>query len=138
LLGAASAAAITAGAWAANFNVPAGDLEAALDAYTQQSGIALAVPSEAIRGVRTDGVKGNLSPDAALSRILKGTGFIESRDRSGAIGIMKGAMLGETNFELAQATASPRAAVETVTVTSSKLGGADVQSIPIAITALSQ
>ncbi len=33
---------------------------------------------------------------------------------------------------------APRAAVETVTVTSSKLGGADVQSIPIAITALSQ
>src|SRR6185437_12047817 len=39
-------------------------------------------------------------------------------------------------LQLAQATA-PRAAVETVTVTSSKLGGA-VQSIPIAITALSQ
>src|SRR6185437_12511335 len=33
---------------------------------------------------------------------------------------------------------TPRATVETVTVTSSKLGGADVQSIPIAITALSQ
>src|SRR6201999_2226543 len=33
---------------------------------------------------------------------------------------------------------APRASVETVTVTSSKLGGADVQSIPIAITALSQ
>ena len=30
------------------------------------------------------------------------------------------------------------AALETVTVTSSKLGGADVQSVPIAITALSQ
>src|SRR6201999_1429926 len=33
---------------------------------------------------------------------------------------------------------APRPSVETVTVTSSKLGGADVQSIPIAITALSQ
>jgi outer membrane receptor protein involved in Fe transport len=40
-------------------------------------------------------------------------------------------------MQLAQA-APARAAVETVTVTSSKLGGADVQSIPIAITALSQ
>jgi outer membrane receptor protein involved in Fe transport len=39
--------------------------------------------------------------------------------------------------QLAQAT-PPRTSVETVTVTSSKLGGADVQSIPIAITALSQ
>ena len=33
---------------------------------------------------------------------------------------------------------APRGSVETVTVTSSKLGGADVQSIPISITALSQ
>jgi outer membrane receptor protein involved in Fe transport len=40
-------------------------------------------------------------------------------------------------MQLAQAVPA-RAAVETVTVTSSKLGGADVQSIPIAITALSQ
>jgi outer membrane receptor protein involved in Fe transport len=40
-------------------------------------------------------------------------------------------------MQLAQATPA-RSAVETVTVTSSKLGGADVQSIPIAITALSQ
>ena len=40
-------------------------------------------------------------------------------------------------MQLAQAAPS-HAAVETVTVTSSKLGGADVQSIPIAITALSQ
>jgi outer membrane receptor protein involved in Fe transport len=138
LLGAVSAAAIAGGAWGADFNVPAGNLEAALDAYAQQSGIALAVPSEAIKGIRTDGVKGNLSPDDALSRILKGTGFTESRDRSGAIGIIKGAMLGETNLQLAQATPAPAHAVETVTVTSSKLGGADVQSIPIAITALSQ
>jgi outer membrane receptor protein involved in Fe transport len=41
-------------------------------------------------------------------------------------------------MQLAQAAPAPRASVETVTVTSSKLGGADVQSIPIAITALSQ
>ncbi|HTO39516.1 MAG TPA: TonB-dependent receptor plug domain-containing protein, partial [Rhizomicrobium sp.] len=40
-------------------------------------------------------------------------------------------------MQLAQA-APARTAVETVTVTSSKLGGSDVQSIPIAITALSQ
>ena len=41
-------------------------------------------------------------------------------------------------IRLAQAASPSRATVETVTVTSSKLGGADVQSIPIAITALSQ
>ena len=40
--------------------------------------------------------------------------------------------------QFAQAAPINKASVETVTVTSSKLGGADVQSIPIAITALSQ
>ncbi len=40
--------------------------------------------------------------------------------------------------QLAQAAPAAHGAVETVTVTSSKLGGADVQSIPISITALSQ
>jgi outer membrane receptor protein involved in Fe transport len=40
--------------------------------------------------------------------------------------------------ELAQAGPVNRASVETVTVTSSKLGGADVQSVPIAISAFSQ
>jgi outer membrane receptor protein involved in Fe transport len=39
-------------------------------------------------------------------------------------------------MQLAQA--APRQSVETVTVTSSKLGGADVQTIPISITAMNQ
>ena len=43
-----------------------------------------------------------------------------------------------TPITIAEASAPTRPAVETVTVTSSKLGGADVQSIPISITALSQ
>ncbi len=138
LLGAVSAGTMIACVSAATFNVPAGDLETALDTYAQQSGVNLAVPTEAIRGVRTDGVKGNLSPDNALSRILKGTGFIESHDPSGAIGIVRGAVSGDLPLQVAQATPVSHAAVETVTVTSSKLGGADVQSIPISITALSQ
>ncbi len=45
--------------------------------------------------------------------------------------------LGDPPIQLAAAMAAP-AALETVTVTSSKLGGADIQNIPISITALSQ
>src|SRR6185437_6368383 len=61
------------------------------------------------------------------------------RQPSGAIAIISGrqSSVDIAPMQLAQA-APARAAVETVTVTSSKLGGADVQSIPIAITALSQ
>ena len=69
---------------------------------------------------------------------MAGTGFVIHR-KSGAVIVTRDeSSLAETSLTLAQATPPARAAVETVTVTSSKLGGADVQSIPIAITALSQ
>ncbi|HVT23935.1 MAG TPA: TonB-dependent receptor [Rhizomicrobium sp.] len=125
---------------AANLNIPAGDLDAALDAYSVQTGVHLLYSQDAVEGIRSQGVKGNVADDAALSRILHGTGLTTRRDTSGAIAIYRSSQsssLETGDFRLAQATPA-RAAVETVTVTSSKLGGADVQSIPIAITALSQ
>ncbi|HVT23939.1 MAG TPA: TonB-dependent receptor [Rhizomicrobium sp.] len=139
LAGAACAALFAASAHAQNFNIPGGDLKSALESYMKQSGIALMYPEDEVTGVHTKGVTGSLSSDEALSRLLKGTGLTTQRGPSGAIGIVQGAT--QSNLveplQLAQAT-PPARAVETVTVTSSKLGGADVQSIPIAITALSQ
>jgi outer membrane receptor protein involved in Fe transport len=133
-------AGFAAGATAQDFNVPSGDLKSALDAYATQSGTQLMYGDRLVEGVQTKGVHGALSPDAALTRILKGTGFEMRRDASGAIAIVR-QEAGNTNsnetVQIAQA-APARAAVETVTVTSSKLGDADVQSVPIAITALSQ
>src|SRR6185437_11862957 len=132
--------ALFAGAAAAKeFNIPDGDLGTALNAYMAQSGAALVISLDAVKGVRTRGVKGDLSPDAALSRILSGTGFTTQHD-SGVIAVVRQQ---QSSLDIVQplqlAQAAPaRGAVETVTVTSSKLGGADVQSIPIAITALSQ
>ncbi len=136
-----SLAAIVTSALAQDFDVPKGDLKTALDSYRSQSGVALIVMSDALRGVSTAGAKGNLSPDTALAKILRGTGFVARRDPSGMIAVVPDER-SSTSFDiqpLQLAQASPvRSAVETVTVTSSKLGGADVQSIPISITALSQ
>ena len=128
-------------AHAETFNIPSGDLKSALDAYARQTGVNLIVAGVEVTGVRTKGVQGDFSTDSALSHLLSGTGFSMHRRASGAIGIMRdqssdAEQLKVSPIQLAQ-TAPPRA-VETVTVTSSKLGGADVQSIPIAITALSQ
>src|SRR6185437_1701194 len=131
------------GANAASFDIPAGSMDAALRAYMAQSGVQLLVPVDAVKGLRTNGVRGDLSADAALSRILSGTGLIKHQE-DGAIAIVRDRSsqvepASIAPLQLAQATPSARAsAVETVTVTSSKLGGADVQSIPISITALSQ
>jgi len=138
LLGTAFGLPLAAAASAENLNIPAGDLETALSAYTAQTGVPLALSATAASKVRTNGVRGDLSADEALSRILAGTGFVAHRD-SGLITIVRDRSSEiVTPIELAQANAPNRPAVETVTVTSSKLGGADVQSIPISITALSQ
>jgi len=138
--GAAATIALCGPAPAQDFAVPSGDLKHALDAYRTQAGVPLVVSSEAIKGVRSAGVKGDLSPDNALSRVLSGTGFTARRDPSGIVAVVResSSSLDIQPIQIAQAAPLPRASVETVTVTSSKLGGGDVQSIPIAITALSQ
>jgi len=140
LMGTALAASVAQVACAESFNIPAGDLAGALDSYMRQTGSALIVSGDDVKASRTKGAHGNLTPDEALSQILAGTGFVIRKD-SGALVITRGRQSSEAvsvqPLQLAQATPT-RAAVETVTVTSSKLGGADVQSIPIAITALSQ
>ncbi len=55
-----------------NFNIPGDDLSSALDAFTTQSGITLVASSAEIKGLKTPGVKGNLSPEEALAKILRG------------------------------------------------------------------
>jgi iron complex outermembrane receptor protein len=130
-------------AQAADFNIPRGDLASALNAYSAQSGVHLMVSVDAIKGVKTVGVKGELQPDAALLHILSGTGFSPLPQSAGGVAIVRSASEHSENMrdrvdgiQLAAAQAAP-ASLETVTVTSSKIGG-DVQNIPISITALSQ
>jgi len=142
LLGTAGVACMANLAFASSFNIPAGDMDHALQAYMAQSGVQLFVSDDVVKGLHTGGVKGDLSADDALSHLLSGTGLTSHRDK-GAVAIVRRGQSSDASdirlqpMQLAQA-APARAAVETVTVTSSKLGGADVQSIPIAITALSQ
>jgi iron complex outermembrane receptor protein len=129
-------------AYAANFNIPAGDLRSALAAYMAQTGEQLIVSEDDVRGIHTAGVRGNLPADTALIRILEGTGFSVRRDPSGIAGIVRNtrasnAIADDVQVAIGSAPNMPSAALETVTVTSSKVGG-DVQNIPISITALSQ
>jgi iron complex outermembrane receptor protein len=140
--GASLIVAMSATAFGADFNIPRGSLASALDAYSAQSGIALVVSASAVKNVQTAGVKGDLSADEALARILKGTGFVANPGSSGVIEIIGNNQKSSNElYSIHMAAASTPtvggAALETVTVTSSKVGG-DVQNIPISITALSQ
>ena len=139
-LGAACALVFATMANATQFDIPKGDLKDALTVYAAQTGTSLVYVSSMVRGIKTQGVHGDLQPDAALAHLLQGTGFVTRRYPSGAIGIDRetsGAIAKAVELAEAPATGATSAALETVTVTSSKIGG-DVQNIPISITALSQ
>ncbi|HTO39760.1 MAG TPA: TonB-dependent receptor, partial [Rhizomicrobium sp.] len=143
LLGSAAIAALIAlPANASGLDVPAGGLKDALKAYAAQTGVHVFYAETLIKGATTKGVKGNLPADEALSRILAGTGLMPHMD-SGVVEIIRGRQSSDAAQDIKSGAqyaqlAPQRASVETVTVTSSKLGGADVQSVPIAITAMSQ
>ncbi len=135
-----TALAIVSPACAHDFNIPRGDLKIALDAYMKQAGIALMYPPDSVSGVHSQGARGELPAEVALAKILAGTGFSTERTPTGAIGIVREERKTQPARENQIADALPvraAASVETVVVTSSKIKG-DIQTVPIAITALSQ
>jgi len=142
LIAGTALAALATSAAAEQFNIPAGDLKTALDVYARQTGTQLLVSTDAVKGVRTRGVQGDMGADAALSHLLSGTGFKTINTAPGAVGLVPSGgssqVVQDLPMQLAQAGPVNRQSVETVTVTSSKLGATDVQSVPIAITAMSQ
>jgi iron complex outermembrane receptor protein len=125
---------------ASAFDIPAEDMDHALRTYMVQSGLQVFVPDDVVKGLRSNPVKGNLPADEALVRILYGTG-LSVHHEDGIVAIVRNhsAMNDTTQIRVAAAPAQSvsGASLETVTVTSSKIGG-DVQNIPISITALSQ
>lgn len=79
----------TAFAQTRSFDVPAGDLKAALDTYIRQSGTQLIYRSDDVRGKKTPGAHGSLSASQALDQLLAGSGFVATRDPSGAVVVAK-------------------------------------------------
>src|SRR5690242_4621039 len=119
-LASAAICALSTSAGATDFNIPGGDLKAALDAYSRQAGISLLYPVDEVRGIPSKGAQGELSSSDALTRILNGTGFRMNRHGESAVTIVRDSTRSSevdvAPMQLAQA-APARAAVETVTVT---------------------
>ncbi len=84
---AAAAPASAQGAKSYNFGIAAQPLEGALVELTDETGLQLIYSSDLTRGVRTNGVRGAMTAEAALQRILAGTGLTFRVTGSGAITI---------------------------------------------------
>lgn len=64
----------TAGEAIVSFSIPAGDLSAALEKFSTQSGIQAMYRQDVVAGKRANAVNQSLAPSAALTRMLEGTG----------------------------------------------------------------
>lgn len=69
----------------AQYDLPAGELEAALKALASASDVELVYQPEQVQGVRTEGVKGEHSAREAVAILLKGTKLEVRTDASGAM-----------------------------------------------------
>jgi iron complex outermembrane receptor protein len=125
------------------FNIPDGDLSSALTAYVKQSNVEIFYADNDVRGHKSRGAKGDYTETAALTQILRGTGFTTQTTSSNAIEIVQ--QQPKPAVQLAQAArrapvapmpAAP-AAIETVVVTAQHKSE-NIQQVPIAVTALSQ
>lgn len=85
-----------------NYDVPAGDAATTLRTFTQQSGEQIFYPTDAVRGVQTRAVSGELSSRAALEQMLEGTDLVVVQDAT------TGALAVQTREAAARTTAAQR------------------------------
>ncbi len=69
---------------ARRIDVPAGDLASALELLAKQAGVEFMYSSAQVRGVHTDGVKGELTAMEAVQKLLRGTKLELAVHESGA------------------------------------------------------
>ncbi|MGE5566364.1 MAG: TonB-dependent receptor plug domain-containing protein [Parcubacteria group bacterium] len=119
---------------ARTFDVPAGDLAPALDAYIKQSGEQLIYRVADVRGMRTAGVHGALSSDVALQQLLAGTQLKMQRDPSGLIAV---ASIADPQSGSAAGGGADAGTVAALIVTAQKKEE-NIQDVPIAISAFTE
>ncbi|MES2902430.1 MAG: TonB-dependent receptor [Pseudomonadota bacterium] len=118
------------------FDIPAGELKTAIDAYAQQSGIQLVYKVEEVRGLSAGAVKGAMAPEAALALLLKGTSLQIKRDQSDAVVIFR-SKSEPVDTGAKNAAAEPESGeLQVVTVTAQKRPES-AQSVPISMTTMS-
>jgi iron complex outermembrane receptor protein len=107
LLTLAAPAAVAADATKKSFDIPAGDAAATLKQFTTQAGEQLLYSMDAVKGVASNAVKGDMSPRQALDQMFAGTRLSVVQDRSnGALSLVRAS---DPNVpRAAQATTGPR------------------------------
>lgn len=83
-----------------SFNIPAQNLNGAIQSFAQKAGIQVVYDVSKVQGIRSGGVSGDLTPQAALGRILAGTGLTYSVTGANAVSLEAPSADGGTGTEL--------------------------------------
>lgn len=124
---------VSAQAQVISFDIAAGDMKAALDAYAAQSGAQLIYRTEDVKGLPSKGLKRLASAEDALALLLEGTALKVRRDPSGAVVIYVDA--GPKPDKRAEADEGPHA-LGTVVVSASRRRE-PVREVPMQVNILS-
>ncbi|QGZ93529.1 TonB-dependent receptor [Terricaulis silvestris] len=71
-----------------HFNIAAQPLTSALMEFSRQARVTVVAPSDLVRGRQSAGVVGEMSPDAALARLISGSGLRVQRTSDGGLGLI--------------------------------------------------
>lgn len=133
---ACSAAWCTQAADLTGINIPAGDLKAALELLSKQSGVELMYNPDQLKGIRTAGISGDLTLQEAVTKLLQGTPFVLRTDEvSGALLITPASSLSGSE-RTAVAQGAQGVELEEVVVTGSNIASSvevAKRSVPIDI-----
>ncbi|MEY4924899.1 MAG: hypothetical protein RL598_1418, partial [Verrucomicrobiota bacterium] len=71
-----------------NFSISAAPAAAAIKDFSRQSGSEVLVPTDAVAGISTHAVAGDMTPRQALEQMVAGTGLVVIEDeKTGALGL---------------------------------------------------
>lgn len=69
----------------ARYDIPAGPLADALNHFAQQSGTAIVVDAEKVKGLRSPGLRGSYGVDEGFAALLQGSGYRIARTPAGYV-----------------------------------------------------
>lgn len=125
---------------ARHFDIPAQDMQSALNEFARQSDRQILFSTSVSTGKRTGGVKGELEPEAALERLLMGSGltFRVTADRAILVENAKPAAgAGNTDLRAAPAEHAGTGKIEEIFVTATRREQ-NLREVPQSVTALTQ
>lgn len=124
------------------FDIPAGELAAALDRFAEQSGLQV-VSEQSLQGLRTPALRGRYAPEEALGRLLQGSGFRYERLNAQTLVLKKqpAAVSPEPKTRAHNVSTPPQTAepaiqdLDKMTVTGTRIRGGETPSPVITIDA---